>query len=372
MVPVRAGTDMDETRKGIRLLMFTQKLDLNDDVLGFAHRWVEELAGKVAFVHLIASQAGEYKLPPNVRVYSLGKESNVGKLRRIFRVFTWSLRLLLGRHVDAVFAHQIQHFVLLTGLLAKLCRIPVFLFYAHGAVPLSLRFAAPLCSAIFTSTEEGFRIHSPRKVIVGQGIDVKRFPVSELPGFGGSVRLLLVGRISPVKDQETLIRAAGILRDKCSHEIEVILMGRPLNELDQAYKDKLVSIVQDAGLEDCVRFAGSVPNRILARYYADCHFVVNPSMTGSLDKVVLEAMSCGRLPLVCDEAIAREFDTYSNHLLFRTADPRDLAEKIVSLMNMGPERLSQAGRRMRKNVETRHALPSLMNKLVKEIEAHVA
>jgi len=363
---------MDETRKGIRLMMFTQKLDLNDDVLGFAHRWVEELAGNVAYVHLIASRVGEFALPPNVRVYSLGKESNVGKLRRIFRVFAYSLRLLLGRDVDAVFAHQIQHFVLATGLFAKVCRIPVFLFYAHGAVPLSLRFAAPICSAIFTSTKEGLRIDTPRKVIIGQGIDTTSFPLLELAEFGARVRLLLVGRISPVKDQETLVRAAGILRDEYSHELEVILVGRPLNGHDLSYKEKLMSIVRDAGLEDCVRFAGSVPNRMLARYYADCHFVVNPSRTGSLDKVVLEAMSCGRLPLVCDEAISKEFDMYSDHLLFRPADPRDLAEKIVSLMNMGPERLRHAGRLLRKNVETRHALPSLMEKLVQEIKAHVA
>jgi len=59
----------------MKLLIVTQTIDSNDPVLGFFVRWVEEFSKQCEEVTVICLQKGEYELPKNVRVFSLGKES---------------------------------------------------------------------------------------------------------------------------------------------------------------------------------------------------------------------------------------------------------------------------------------------------------
>lgn len=47
----------------MNLLIITQKIDQNDDVLGFFHRWVEEFSKYCELVIVICLQKGEYDLP---------------------------------------------------------------------------------------------------------------------------------------------------------------------------------------------------------------------------------------------------------------------------------------------------------------------
>ncbi|MEK7538915.1 MAG: hypothetical protein AAB552_03680 [Patescibacteria group bacterium] len=58
----------------MKLLILTQKVDQNDDILGFFHGWIREFAKHAEQVTVIALGVGEYDLPKNVRVFSLGKE----------------------------------------------------------------------------------------------------------------------------------------------------------------------------------------------------------------------------------------------------------------------------------------------------------
>ena len=58
----------------MKLLIITQKVDINDPVLGFFHRWLEEFAKHYEFVTVICLEKGEHRLPENVKVLSLGKE----------------------------------------------------------------------------------------------------------------------------------------------------------------------------------------------------------------------------------------------------------------------------------------------------------
>ncbi len=60
--------------KKVKLLIITQKVDQNDDILGFFHQWVREFAENCEKVTVICLQKGEYDLPDNVKVLSLGKE----------------------------------------------------------------------------------------------------------------------------------------------------------------------------------------------------------------------------------------------------------------------------------------------------------
>ena len=58
----------------MKLLIVTQKVDQNDSVLGFFHKWIIQFAGHFETVTVVCLEKGNYDLPKNVRVLSLGKE----------------------------------------------------------------------------------------------------------------------------------------------------------------------------------------------------------------------------------------------------------------------------------------------------------
>ena len=66
----------------MRLLWFNLATDMDDPILGFATRWIEAMAKRVAFIHVITMRTGRYALPENVRVYSVGKEKGYSEPRR--------------------------------------------------------------------------------------------------------------------------------------------------------------------------------------------------------------------------------------------------------------------------------------------------
>ena len=78
----------------MKLLFITQKVDARDDVLGTYHRWIEEIANHFERVTVICLEEGEYDLPSNVEVFSLGKETGVSRVRYIvhFYKYVWGMR----------------------------------------------------------------------------------------------------------------------------------------------------------------------------------------------------------------------------------------------------------------------------------------
>ena len=157
----------------MKLLVLTQKIDLNDDVLGFFIDWLKEMAVNCEQVTAICLYQGRYDLPTNVRLLSLGKESGTSRLKYLYRFYKyiWQER----KNYDAIFVHMNQLYVILGAPLWRLWRKKIGLWYAHGKVSLSLKAAEKFTDMIFTSTAEGCRLNSSKIKIVGQGIDVDKF-----------------------------------------------------------------------------------------------------------------------------------------------------------------------------------------------------
>ena len=88
----------------MNLLILTQKVNKNDPILGFFHQWIEEFSNRFEKVTVICLQKGEYNLPSNVKVYSLGKESGKSKIKYVKNFF--NLILGLNREYDSVFIHM--------------------------------------------------------------------------------------------------------------------------------------------------------------------------------------------------------------------------------------------------------------------------
>lgn len=301
--------------KNMRLLIVCQKMDEEDDLLGFFVAWIREFKKHFKHVDVIALHGSNIKL---VR----------------WMVLVWRV-LWLAPRADAIFCHMSPIFAVMAGLTGR----PTYLWYLHRSVTWKLKLAEKLSKAIFTADVKSLRLKSDKIIAVGHGIDVNRFAVHHRTWNmeHRTWNILSVGRISPIKDFETLLRAAP----------QATIVGRPIMSGDYAYFEKLKRL---GGT-----FVGFVPYTQMPRYYANADIFVNCSPTGGLDKAVLEAMASGCIVLVRNEAFR---DYLPPELFFG-----NLPEAIKHIQEKTPEELKALSDQLVQRVCSRHALSSTIKKI---------
>lgn len=358
----------------MKLLIVTQKVDRRDPVLGFMHGWIAAFARECERVTVIALEVGEYDLPENVAVHSLGKESRRSQRRFLSRL-VYLVRFyrqiaLTRRDYDAVFVHMNHGYVILGGIFWKAWGKIVSLWYAHGAVPLTLRLALHGADVVFTSTQSGFRIPSRKVHVIGQGIDTDRFARAAAPDgerSGEPFRLIVVGRISPVKDYETLLRAVRHLADRGVDCVAEIVGAAPLPE-QELYVKKLKDDAARLLIAERIVFRGAVANdevpALLAR--ADCF--VNTSRTGSLDKAMVEAMAAGLPVLTSNESMREVLGGFSNELMFAPGDDHTLAQMIERITAMPLADRRDLGTMLRDLVIRHHDLRHFVRRICETLQ----
>lgn len=277
----------------MRLLIVTQTIDVNDPVLGFFCRWVEEFAKHAEHIEVICLKEGKYELPENVRVHSLGKERGVESRA----IYAWRfLKLVWGlRHdYDAVFVHMNQEYVLIAGWLWKLLGKCIALWYTHKSVNLKLRIAVMFSDIIFTASKESFRLPSSKVRVMGHGIDTEFFCPDATVARGDW--FLSVGRLMPSKRHDLAIRAT-------------VQEGKELRIIGEGPEhQRLENLAKELGAR--VLFLGALTQLQLRDEYQKASCLIHTSETGSLDKVVLEALSCG-LPVRTNNPALKELENVS-------------------------------------------------------------
>jgi glycosyltransferase involved in cell wall biosynthesis len=282
------------------LLIICQKADETDDLLGFFPAWISEFAKHYERVEVVALGVGSHAVPANVRVHSLGKERGAPKIQQAVR-----MARLLWRHTPrhgAVFCHMSPVFAIIAWPLAVLRRSRITLWYLHRSVTLKLRIALLLCRHLVTADAASLRIRSPKIVSVGHGIDTARWAAQHAPMGDRALHLLAVGRLSPIKGLETLIRAASLLTER-GVAVEVRIVGKPVMPRDHAYAAELSSLVAKHGMGDVVHFVGFVPHNQLAPHYAWADMVFGGTPKGGIDKALLEGMAAGCVPVTSNTVI---------------------------------------------------------------------
>lgn len=345
----------------MRLLILTQTLDKNDGILGFMHEWVREFAHQCDEVTVIALGLGKYDLPPNVRVFSLGKESGRSRLKYLWNFF----RTIIceHQHYDAVFVHMNPEYVVLGGIPWKMMGKKIALWYAHGHVSRLLRFAAEGADVIVTSTQSGFRLPSEKLHVIGQGIDTDFFAPAHKRNDDGVFRIVSVGRVSPVKDIATMLAAVDRL-DVDPKTIEVVVVGGPGTDEQAPYAYALERKAKGMKYGDRTHFVGAVSNRGTLPYLHAANLFVNTSRTGSLDKAVLEAMACGVPILTCNEALCEILGDLRGRLMFPKGDAEALAAKMSAIMGLSFAEREELGKSLRGIVIRDHGLSGFVKKIV--------
>jgi glycosyltransferase involved in cell wall biosynthesis len=333
----------------MKLLIITQKVNKDDQVLGFFHRWIIEFSKNVESVKVICLEKGSFDLPKNVEVFSLGKENGAGKIKRVFNFYKYIFKL--RNDYDVVFVHMNQIYVLLGGLVWRILRKKISLWYAHGAVSKTLKIAEKLTNIIFTSTPAGFVLRSKKMKVVGQGIDTNLFKPCD--NNKNKNRIITVGRISEVKNIEKIVSLVSGLED-----FNLDIVGAPIRNRDFDYAQKIYLGVKEKKLSDKIIFSGPITQDELPEKYNEANIFINLSKTGSLDKAILEAMSCG-LHVVTTNVAAKNLTgaTYLSSYEIES-NKSILADKIKEVSKLG------LNNNARDFVVANHGISSLIKKIV--------
>lgn len=174
---------------------------------------------------------------------------------------------------------------------------------------------------------------------VYNGVDPTRFPPAKSEP--DEPTLVFVGRIDPLKDMHTLLRAFALMLEELPAARLRIFGGPPVG--GEWYLEECLALVSQLGIEGSAVFEG--PSNAVSEAYGAGQVVVLSSISEGLPFTVLEAMACGRPNVGTDvggvgEAIG---DT---GLVVPPRKPPELAQACLTLLTDHDRRraLGQAAR----------------------------
>lgn len=344
----------------MKLLIITQKVDVLDKSgLGFFHSWIKEFAKYAKFVTVICLEEGEYHLPDNVKVFSLGKERGCSRFKYLknFYKYIWQER----KNYDVVFVHMNQEYVLLAGWLWRLLGKKVLLWRNHKEGNILTHLAVSFSNTVFYTSPSSYTARFKKTKIMPTGIDVHQFKVDyNLPRSKNSI--LSVGRISKVKNIKLLIDSLTIL-DEQGTDFTADIVGDADKNQGSYYKE-ILEMSSQLISKGKVVFRKAVVDNETPALYSYHEVFVNLTGSGSLDKTIFEAMLSGALTVICNTYFQ---NVLPDKLIFKEDDAKDLALKLKNALNMSPEERDRIVDTMRKFVEENHSLEATVSGIIKNI-----
>lgn len=257
------------------------------------------------------------------------------------------------------------------SIAARFLRIPVInnvtglgtVFEKGGlleiVVRILYRFAFAKAQRIFFQNQDDFRLfinhglvrEAQADILPGSGVDIQRFVPEELPPVQADQPFifLFVGRLLKAKGVEDLIAAVPLVREKHPNAT-IVLLGKR-DDRDPASADpKLL----DRGIaEKLIEYGGTVDD--VKPALARAHCVVLPSYyREGIPRSLLEAAAMGK-PLIAADSIGTREPVIDgeNGFLCQSHNPKDLAAKMIAMIELPPEKLKKMGAASRKLAEDR-------------------
>ncbi|CAM5416691.1 lipopolysaccharide glycosyltransferase, putative [Streptomyces avidinii] len=204
------------------------------------------------------------------------------------------------------------------------------------------------CNQYNRRWEERGGADSERIRTVYNGVDTHAFPEAgpepDVP------TLSWCGRIDPIKDLETLIRAYAFMREEMP-ALRLRLFG-PVPEGCEDYRLKLEKLAAELGVGDGISYEGRITD--VARAYAAGSVVMLSSISEGFPFSIIEAMSCGRTTVSTDVGGVREA-VGDTGLVVPPREPETMARATLALLR-DDERRAELGRMSRKRVVEKFTL----------------
>ena len=334
----------------MRLVVVTQQVDPASPVLGATVDKLRALASRVDELVVLADTAVKGALPANCRVRPFRASHRAGRGLR----FEAALGRELARRPRpaAVLAHMCPIYAVLAAPLARPAGVKVLLWFTHWRRSRLLRAAERLSTTVLSVDERTFPLRSSKLVAIGHGIDVSGLRCVDRPE-RQPLTLLALGRTSPAKGLETIVRAVERVE-----EVALLVHGPSTTEEERLHKMALERLVIELGLLDRVDIRGPAPRHTVAGLYAEVDALVNDMREGATDKVVYEAAATC-LPVLASNP---SFDALlPDELRFAHGDVDGLASAIRRL---GEIDRNAVGRRLRETVVREHSVEVWADRVV--------
>jgi D-inositol-3-phosphate glycosyltransferase len=195
-------------------------------------------------------------------------------------------------------------------------------------------------------------------------------------GLGASRVIVFAGRLERLKGAETLVRAFGILTNDglVAEPLSLVIIGGDSQNGASESKEtggeraRLEALAKKLGVEQQVRFVGSVDQATLATYLNLASVCVVPSYSESFGLVALEAEACGT-PVVAARVgglptIVK--DGLTGYTLV-SRDPARYADRIARLLS--DEELRRCFSRRSRLVATQFTWQATVDRLLVEYTA---
>ena len=307
----------------------------------------------------------------------------------LFWSFVLSLRIAFTRGFDAIHACNPPDLFFLIGAFYKLFG-KKFLFDHHDANPelyvakfgrkdflyrvmLWLEKATFRCADVSIATNLSYRrialerggMDPARVFVVRSGPSLERLkivpPVESLK----RGRRFLVGYVGVMGRQEGLdylLRAVShVVHVMKRHDVQFGLVGGGTSLAE------MKALARELGVADYVTFTGRVPDQELLAMLNTAEVCVNPDIATEMNDIstmnkIMEYMALGK-PIVQFDLTEGRYSAQGASLYARRNDARDLAAKIVELLDDPDKRRAMGAlgrRRVLEELEWRHEVPKLL------------
>ncbi len=170
-------------------------------------------------------------------------------------------------------------------------------------------------------------------------------------------KIIYTGRISPIKQIESLIQAIPYINDK---KVIVEIFG----PAEKDYLEKLKKIIKDKKLQN--RFVITNKTYLIdeqIRKLDEARIFVLPSKTEGMPQALIEAMARGKIVLASDNLGSRDLiKDGRNGFIFKNGNAKDLADKINLVLKMSESKIDKIKKEARKSVE-KFSWNRIINKL---------
>lgn len=374
----------------IRVTMYAPRSDLSGSVLSFI-ALLNGLPRSEFDVQVLCQSRGpaaDQIQAAGWPTYFVGQEERPsGRVRRKLRrggVLLNTLLRLVVRRPEFLYLNTVAEPIPLR--VAQLLRIPVVAHFRDSSAYLQAtsrftrarkRLIAEVPSLYLSCSRAAARelvaggIAQERTVPIHNGIDpeyfrpdaVRRARVRRTLGYGREdLATVLVAGMRPEKGMDILLRAAALARTQIP-SMHYLIVGGPLD--CPYYRDVLLPLVSELGLEDRVRFMGFYDD---VRGMLDAADIVAvPSSDEPFGRVNIEGMSMEK-PIVATTVggIPEIIEDGTTGFLIPPDDPGALAEKLIHLAN-DEERRRRMGTQGRRTVVTRFTEERYVGRVVESL-----
>lgn len=300
-----------------RLIFATQTLDPADPILAATVPMVRALAARVDELVVLCGSADPAAVPANVRVHEFGAPTQAQRGARFVSALARELR---PRPLGVV-AHMVPLYAVLAAPLVRPLRVPLVLWYTHWKAHAVVRAAERVCTAVVSVERRSFPLDSPKVRAIGHGVDLSEFPCADPAPENGPLLALVLGRYSPAKGLETVLRGAAL-----AGAVRIEAHGSTGGGEYDDHKRRLQRLAARLGVD--AELGGPVMREQVPALLARSHVLVDNMRAGAPDKVVYEAAASCVPPLASNPVFD---DLLPAELRFERDDPETLAARLRTL-----------------------------------------